>query len=246
MYSDIRPVYSALYCAGPTARRCSAKEILKMLRKEVIETANTELASLIVFEPKKDGSLKFCVDYCKLNAVTVKNSYPLSRTEEYNDSLGEAKIFSTLESNSGYWKIEIDKRDWSKTAFTSHHGPFQFMRIPLGFKNALATFRRAMEVIFSSAKWQSALMYLDDIVVFSKNAHNHMAHLRQALTLYRKAGVTLKLNTCSFFDEKIKYIRQIIRPRRLKLSEATTAVVRKLKDSRLRRNWDSSRAFVTC
>lgn len=93
-----------------------------------------------IFAPKKDGSLHFSIDYRRLNALMIPDSYPIPRMDECIDSLRSAKIFSTLDANSGYWKIEIDPRDRDKTTFTSHHGLYRFVRMPLGLKNAPETF----------------------------------------------------------------------------------------------------------
>lgn len=107
-----------------------------MLQEEFVEQTKTEWVSSIVFEPKKDGLLNFCVNYRRLNAMTVRNSFFLPSMNECINFLGEARIFSALDASSGYWHVEIDAHDRSKTAFRSHHGLFQIVRMPVGLKNA--------------------------------------------------------------------------------------------------------------
>lgn len=119
--------------------------------------------------------------------------------DECIDSLREATIFSIFDENSGYWQIEIDPRDCKKTVFTSHRGLFQCTRMPFGLQNAPATFQRATDVISALVKWQAALVYLHDIVVFSKSITEHAAHLRTVLTHLKNSAVVLKLKSSLSF-----------------------------------------------
>ena len=162
-----KPVHQAPYRAGPLQREMEKKEIDNMLEKGVIEPATTDWASPIVFVPKADGSLRFCVDYRRLNAMTVRDSYPIPRMDECIDSLGSATVFSTLDCNSGYWQIPMAPKDMDKTAFISHYGLYRFRRMPFGLKNAPGTFQRIADIILASVKWQNALVYLDDVIVYS-------------------------------------------------------------------------------
>lgn len=163
-----------------------------MLEKDVIEPPTTKWASPIKFASKKDRSLRFCVHYRKLNALTVRDSYPLPQMDECINLLGEAMIFSTLDASSDYWQVEIDKCNREKTVF-SIHGLYQFFCMPFELKNAPVTFQRAMDVIFFSMKCQSALVYLDDILVFLETVNQHLNHLQVVLTLLRNVSATLKL-----------------------------------------------------
>ena len=104
-----------------------------MLAAKVIEQAQSEWASPVVIVPKTDGTHRFCVDYRKLNAGTVRDTYPLPRMDEYIDSLGDAKVFTTLETMWGYWQIDIVEEDRDKTAFVCHQGLYSYLRMPFGF-----------------------------------------------------------------------------------------------------------------
>lgn len=123
-----------------------------MKTMKVIEPAQTEQALPIVFVPKKNGTLPFCVDFCKCNAVTTRDSYALQRMDECIDTLRDAKIFSTLGANSSYWQIEVHKSDLEKTKFTSHHGLYKLTRMPFGLCNAPATIQRVMNIVLSAVK----------------------------------------------------------------------------------------------
>ena len=105
-----------------------------------------------MFVPKKDGPIRFCVDYLLLYVVTKKDSYPLPRMDECIDSLGEATIFSTLDCNAGYWQVFIAPEDLERTAFVCHEGAYEYERMPFGLTNAPATFQRALDIILSGVK----------------------------------------------------------------------------------------------
>lgn len=149
--------------------------------------------------------------------MTLRDSYGLPKMEKCTDTLGEPKIFSTLNASSGFLQNEIDESDKSKTAFRSHHGLSQFVPTPHLHEKASFIFQRSMDVMLSSARLQSALVHLDDIMVFLQNPNLHIAHLGQVLTLLRDEGVTLKLKKCFFFAEKIDYLEHAIRPERPEL-----------------------------
>ena len=129
-----RPVHCQPYRAGPKSREIQQSEVDKMLKAGFIEPACSEWASLVVLVPKSDGSLPFCVDYRMLNALTVKNTYPLPQIDEFLDSLGEAKFFTTLDCNSEYWQISVAKQDRHKTAFTCDAGFYQFCKMPFALQ----------------------------------------------------------------------------------------------------------------
>ena len=217
-----QPVHQAPYRAGHKNRDLERKEIEKMLAAGVIEPAQSEWASPVVIVPKKGGDPRFCVDYRKLNAVTVRDSYPLPRMDECIDSLGDARVFTTLDALSGYWQIDIADEDRDKTAFTSHHGLYRYTRMPFGLRNAPATFQRAIDIILSRVKWRTALVYLDDIIVYSPDAESHFDHLKEVLQLLHQAGITLKLKKCQFFQDKVEYLGHIIQPGQLRVNSHTT------------------------
>jgi Reverse transcriptase (RNA-dependent DNA polymerase) len=174
-----------------------------MLKAEVIEPATSEWASPIVLVVKPDGSTRFYVSN-RLNAITVRDSYPLTRMDECIDALGDAKIFTTLDCNSGYWQIPVRPEDREKTTFTSHEGLYWFLRMPFCLRNAPATFQRFVDITLSGITWKTCLVYLDDIIVFSKTPAEHMAHLDAVLHRLYRAGLTLNLNKYIFFKETVE------------------------------------------
>ena len=176
----------------------------------------------MVLVPKKDGSLRFCVDYRRLNAKTAADSYPLPRMDDCIDSLGDAAIFTTLDCSSGYWQIPVAPEYRDKITFTTHMDTFRYLRMPFGLKGAPATFQRALDIIFFGVRWQICLVYLDDVIVFSRTHEEHAAHLDTVLGLLRPAGISLTLKKCRFFRPRVRYLGPVISPG--KLSVAYTAV----------------------
>ena len=221
-----KPIRSMPYRQGPAVRKIVKQQIDKMLDAGVIEPAHGEWASPVVLAPKKDGTLRFCVDYRKLNAKTIADAYPLPRMDDCIDSLGDATIFSTLDCNSGYWQIPVASEDRDKTTFTTFLGTYRYLRMPFGLKNAPATFQRALDIILSGVRWQACLVYLDDVIVFSKTLGDHIAHLDLVLSLLRHAGVSLKLSKCSFFQTKVDYLGHVIRPGKLSVTATASDAFR--------------------
>jgi len=159
---------------------------------------------------KKDGSIRLCVDYRLLNAKTRKDSYPLPRIEETLDALGGAKWFSTLDLASGYNQVPIAEKDKAKTAFCTPFGLFEFNRMPFGLCNAPGTFQRLMECIIGDQSFQSLLLYLDDIVVFSSTFEDHLQRLELVLARLQEHHLKLKLKKCQFFQHEVKYLGHIV------------------------------------
>lgn len=170
-----------------------------------------------MFVPKENGTLRFCVDYWKQNAVTERHSSPIPRIDACIDSLGDASIFLPLHANRCYRRVEIEDADWDKTEFTSPQGPYQFSQMPLGVCSALETFQRTMEVFLSAVKWHFDLVYPDDIIIFSRTVDEHSEHVKILLSLLHKGSVMLNLKKCKLCTGKINYLGHVIRPGRQNL-----------------------------
>lgn len=183
-----------------------------MLQDDIIKPGTTKWTSPIVFAPKNDFSPRFCVDNRKLHAVTIPDTYPVPQTDECSDWLGEATVFFTLDDKSGYLQVEIDERGRERTVSTSYHEQYQSVCMLFGLKNLPTTLQRAMDVIMLSVNWQSALVYLADIVVFSKSFKQNLDNLRKVLTLLENNGVIFKQKRFTFFAETIKYLSHVIKP----------------------------------
>lgn len=197
-----------------------------MRQAGVIEPAKSEWASPVVLVPKPDGSLRFWVDYRKLNAITTRDAYPLPRMDDCLDSLGDATVFTTLDCNSGYWQVPVAAEDRDKTTFTCQEGCFRFKRMPFGPINAPATFQRTLDILLSGYRWKSCLVYLDDIIIFSKAMPEHVEHVRAVLQVLKDAVLSLKLKKCHFFTGAVDYLGHVIRPGLLEVATKNTEALK--------------------
>jgi len=143
-----------------------------------METSSSSWASPIVLVRKKDNTLRFCIDYRKLNEVTIKDSHPLPRIDDTLDTLAGVTWFSTLDLKSRYWQVEVAEEDQQKTAFVTGNSSFwQFNVMPFGLCNAPATFECLMEQVLKRLTWKLCLVYLDNIIIFSMTFEDELKHI---------------------------------------------------------------------
>ena len=206
------PINIPPYRASVKEREVIEEQINDMLRKEVVRPSKSPWSFPVVMVKKKDGSLRFCIDYRKLNKITKRDVYPLPRIDDSINILGKAKFFSTFDLNSAYWQIPVNKEDREKTAFICHSGLYEFDVMPFGLSNAPATFQRFMDLIFAGIKWISCLIYLDDIIVFSNSFEDHLKDVRDVFERLRKFNLVLKPSKCFFCRPDFVYLGHRITP----------------------------------
>ncbi len=177
-----------------------------LLKKGIIQASKSDYASPIVLVRKKSGDLRLCVDYRSVNAKTKKDAFPLPRIEESMDALSGAKIFSVLDLQSAYNQVEVAEEDRPKTAFTTPFGLFEYLRMPFGLCNAPSTFQRLMQQAFDGDIFNILLVYLDDIIVFSKNVEDHLTRLERVFQRLQEFGLKLELRKCKFFQKEVSYL----------------------------------------
>ncbi len=159
---------------------------------------------------KKDGSLRLCIDYRKLNSCSTRDAFPLPRIEEALEALGQAKYFSTLDLTSGYWQVEVVEQDKHKTAFSTPMGLFEANRMPFGLQNAPSTFQRLMTSCFGDLNFTHLLIYLDDIIIFSKSFNEHLERLQLAFDRLREHGLKLKPSKCQLVRKEVQYLGHLV------------------------------------
>ena len=195
----------------PVAHRKRAHTLLQdMLHKGTIQPSKSPWSSPIVLVQKKDGSMRFCVDYRKLNAVTRKDAYPLPRVDDTLDTLAGAHWFTTLDLISGYWQVEVREEDREKTAFSTPDGLFELNVMPFGLCNAPATFQRLMDAVLAGVPWNSCLVYLDDIIILGRTFEEHLCNLNHVFSQLRKAGLKLQLAKCTFCQKEVTFLGHVI------------------------------------
>ena len=192
---------------NPAARREKMAQVQQMLTSGVIRPFNSPWASPVVMVKKKDGSLRFCVDFRQLNAATIKDAHPLPCIDDLLDALHGARWFSTLDLKSGYWQVPIQERDKEKTAFRTSGGQlFEFNQVPFGLCSAPATFSRLMDRVLAGLHWETCLFYLDDIIVFAATWEEHIDRLRQVFERLRHAKLKLGAEKCTFAAKEVSYL----------------------------------------
>ena len=187
------------------------KHLNEMLEIGAIRKSYSLWASAVVLVRKKDGSLRCCIDLRKLNVRMVKDAYSLPRIEDSLDSLNGSCIFTSIDFKAGYWQVEMDPQSIPLTAFTV--GPLGFyecVKMPFGLTNALAMFQRLMETCLGDLHLNWCIIYLDDVMIFSKSPEEHIEQLDAVLTKIEDAGLKLKPSKCEFFKHRIAYLGHIV------------------------------------
>ena len=191
------------YRVSSSERKVIEENVADMLQRNIIRPSASPWSSPVVLVRKKDGSVRFCVDYRALNKITRKDVYPMPRIDDALDSLQGAEYFSSLDLRSGYWQIPMHEDDKEKTAFSTPDGLYEFNVMPFGLCNAPATFERMIDTVLRGLKWKTCLCYLDDIVIFSSTFHQHLQRLDEVLTCLANAGLQLNTKKCRFASKTI-------------------------------------------
>ena len=157
----------------------------------------------------KTANLVF-VDFRKLNAVTIKDSYTLPRIDETIDALGGSHYFTPLDCSGGFWQVPLEESDKEKTAFCANNKLYQFRVMPFGLSNAPSTFQRLMDNVLRNLTWKYCLVYLDDVIIFSKDFDSHLIRLEEILIRFKEANLKLKPSKCKFLMEKVNYLGFLI------------------------------------
>ncbi|KAI5078176.1 hypothetical protein GOP47_0008000 [Adiantum capillus-veneris] len=185
------------------------QKVNDLLEKGLIRPSSSPYCSLVLLVQKKDGSFRMCIDYCSLNKITVKHRFPIPRIDDILDKLQGESIFSRIDLKSGYDQIRIVPEDIHKTAFRTTFGLYEFLVMPFGLANSLATFNRMMDRIFRPNN-QFTGVFFDDILVFSKTEAEHKAHLDTVFKELRANSLQIKKKKSEFFLSEIKYLGHIV------------------------------------
>lgn len=195
---------------SPAQRDLTMAMVSDLLKAKIITPSRSPWASPLVLVKKKDGSTRMCVDYRKLNAVTESDVYPLPRIDDALAALSGSKYFSTLDLVSGFHQIQMNPNDVAKTAFITQWGLYEYQRMPFGLKGAPATCQRVVDNIIAGIKYKTALVYMDDCVVFSKTFADHVFDLEEVFTRFAEANLKFKPKKCFFFGSAVAYLGHVV------------------------------------
>lgn len=183
-------------------------EVEKLLEAGVIRESDSSWSAPIVVVPKGDGGKRLCVDYRALNAITRTYIWPMPRVEDILAKLGKAKYFTTLDLRSGYHHIALDKNAIKKTAFCTPFGKYEYLKVPFGLAQAPSYFQKLMNKVLNGLNF--AFAYLDDIIIFSNTAEEHMRHIQLVINRLNAAQLKLKKSKCTFFKKELYYLGHLL------------------------------------
>ena len=207
---EARPVRFGPRRLAPAGLRREQDCVREMLSGGQIEPSDSPWASPVVLVTKKDGSTRFCVDYRRLNSLTVKDAYPLPRIDDSLRLLGNQQWFSTMDLASGYWQVAMSPEVKRKAAFVMNEGLFQFRVMPFGLCNAPATFERLMDRVLCGMWWSHCLVYLDDVISFGKTVPEAIWRLEEVLARLSDFGLQLKAKKCTFMQTEVGFLGHIV------------------------------------
>jgi len=188
------------------------KTVQKLLEQGSIRPSTSPWASPMVFVRKKNGEVRPCIDYRKLNSLTRKDAFPLPRTRDCLDAVAGATLFTSLDITSAYNQIPVHQNDIAKTAFVTKYGLFEYTTMPFGLCNAPATFQRIMEVALSGLQWTTCLIYLDDVLIYGKDFMEQIQRIEAVLQRIELAGLKLKPSKCHLLKDKVVFLGHILTP----------------------------------
>jgi hypothetical protein len=192
---DAKPISQAPYRASPDGKRIIDETLAELLADDLIEESDSPRASLAILVRQK-GKDRFCIDFRKVYEVTKADQYPIPRIDDILSQFAGKAYFSTFDANKGFHQIEIKEEDREKTAFRTHCGLHQYKRMPFGSKSGPAVFQRLMDKVLSRFKWRIALVYIDDIIIYSNDYEQYVKDIDTVLSLVAMSGLTLSLKKC--------------------------------------------------
>ncbi|KAL0329300.1 UNVERIFIED_CONTAM: Transposon Tf2-12 polyprotein [Sesamum radiatum] len=205
----VAPISIVLYRMAPVELQELKKQLEELLKKGFFRPSTSPWGAPVLFVEKKDDSMRLCVDYRQLNRAIVKNKYPLPRIDDLLDQLKGATTFSKIDLRSGYWQLRIAENDILKTAFRTHYGHYEFLVMPFGLTNALAAFMALVNCTFQEYFDQFVIVFIDDILVYSKNRKEHEQHLRIVLQIL-KEELYANLSKCEFSVNQVVFLGHVI------------------------------------
>ncbi|KAM2307855.1 hypothetical protein ACFX1S_030150 [Malus domestica] len=229
------PISLTPYRMAPAELRELKIQLQELLDKGFIQPSSSPWGAPVLFVRKKDGTLRLCIDYRQLNRVTIKNCYPLPRIDDLFDQLKGACVFSKIDLRFGYYQLKIKEEDVPKTAFRTRYGHYEFLVMPFGLTNALAAFMRLMNEVFQQYLDKFVIVFIDDILVYSKSQADHIRHLNLVLRKLREYQLYAKFSKCQFWLTEVAFLGHVISAQGIQVDPQKIAAVE---------NWEQPRTVI--
>ena len=219
------PPFKGIYPCSQIELTEMKRQLTEMIQKGHIRPSSSPYGAPVLFVKKKSGELRMCIDYRALNAITIKNKYPLPRIDEMMDRLSRANIFSSIDLKSGYYQVKVADRDIHKTAFRTRYGHFEFCVMPFGLTNAPATFQRLMNDLYRDLLDDFVVVFLDDILVYSPDEDTHEKHVRQVLQRLANEKLIANAKKCEFAVRSINFLGFVMSKGEMRPDPAKTKAI---------------------
>ncbi|KAE8690557.1 Detected protein of unknown function [Hibiscus syriacus] len=212
-YPGSSPISMAPYRMAPKELKELKVQLQELFDRGFIRHSTSPWGAPVLFVKKNDGSLRLCIDYRKLNKMTVKNKYPLPRIDDLFDQLRGATVFSKIDLRSGYYQLKVKGSDVAKTVIRTRYGHYEFLVMPFGLTNAPAAFMDLMNRVFRPYLDQFVVVFIDDILIYSRTEAEHDEHLKIVLRILRQYCLYAKLSKCEFWLREVSFLGHIISAR---------------------------------
>ncbi|GET61172.1 hypothetical protein GLOIN_2v1765994 [Rhizophagus irregularis DAOM 181602=DAOM 197198] len=222
------PIAQKRYKENDEKGKFIRKEVDEMLKLGKIRESRSPWSSPVTLAGKKSGNYRFCIDYRKLNKVTITDAYPLPRIDEQLERISSGKWFTSLDLASGFNQIEMAEEDIEKTAFICSAGLYEYNVMPFGLTNAPASFQRLMDKVLKEYLNEFVIVYIDDIMIYSENFEDHLKHIKLVLEKLKEASLILKLKKCIFGKTEIEFLGHVVGKNGLKPSPGKVEKIQKL------------------
>ncbi|KAI3776021.1 hypothetical protein L1987_45781 [Smallanthus sonchifolius] len=220
------PVAKAPYRLAPSEMKELMSQLEELTEKGFIRPSISTWGAPVLFVKKKDGSMRMCIDYRELNKRTVKNKYPLPRIDDLFDQLQGASWFSKIDLRSGYHQLKVREKDVPKTAFRTRYGHYEFLVMSFGLTNAPAAFMDLMNRVCRPMLDRSVIVFIDDILVYSKSKGDHHCHLREVLEVLKQEKLYAKFSKCAFWLREVQFLGHVINPNGIMVDPAKIETVK--------------------
>ncbi|GJS00610.1 putative reverse transcriptase domain-containing protein [Tanacetum coccineum] len=204
------PVVRSPYRLAPSEMLELSNQLKELQEKGFIRPSHSPWGAPVLFVKKKDGSMRMCIDYRELNKLTIKNRYPLPRIDDLFDQLQGACCFSKIDLRSGYHQLRVREEDIPKTAFRTRYGHFEFTVMPFGMTNAPAIFMDLMNRVCKPYLDKFVIVFIDDILIYSKSEEEHEVHLKTILDLLKTEMLYAKFSKCEFWLKEVQFLGHVV------------------------------------